>query len=341
MLLNPLATRQQLAVTPSMTDGLSYDLEMELRALGCQIIQQVGILLRLPQRTMAVAQVFFQRFWFTSSMCDFSASEIAMGALLLATKLEETQIRLRHLINAFHYVDYHISKNRHLSPDWTPSSREDRSNVSLASSADSLAPPYCAPAYDSAELSRLRDAVVVSEMQILKRLGFHVQVTLPYALLVNYLQALGLTDSNLKVTVKPHFCWSPENATPPPIDKASSQPVTLAQCAWSFLNDALQTPVLCIFGPHIVACAAIALAAEMCVPQVNLPLEPAPWWLLFDASEPEIKIAASHLLWRYHHQSSVRNVAALLDRHELRRHVAAHPASPKSHAEDMVIHKSW
>ena len=40
----------------------------------------------------------------------------------------------------------------------------------------------------------LKDALVVAEMQILKRLGFHVNVVLPYGTLVNYLRVLGLTS---------------------------------------------------------------------------------------------------------------------------------------------------
>nr|CDI54025.1 cyclin-like protein [Melanopsichium pennsylvanicum 4] len=237
MLLNPLATRQQLEISPSMTDGLSYALEMELRALGCHIIQQAGMLLRLPQRTMAVAQVFYQRFWFTSSMCDFSAADIAMGALLLSTKLEETQISLRHMVNAFHFVHFHLNKHLVCQPGGTTAHQIDEAGVSRSSPLGSASPPYHAPAYDSAELSRLRDATVVSEMQILKRLGFDVQVTLPYALLVNYLQALGLTDPNLKVTVKLHRTWDVELGAAPTKD-ISPERISIAQSAWSFLNDA-------------------------------------------------------------------------------------------------------
>ncbi len=40
----------------------------------------------------------------------------------------------------------------------------------------------------------LKDALVVAEMQILKRLGFNVHVVLPYGTLVNYLRVLGLTS---------------------------------------------------------------------------------------------------------------------------------------------------
>ncbi|EST05059.1 Cyclin, N-terminal [Kalmanozyma brasiliensis GHG001] len=315
MILNPLATRQQLAMTPTMAEGLTFDLEMELRALGCQMIQQMGVLLQLPQRTMAAAQIFFQRFWYTSSMCDFSADKVAVSALLLASKLEETQVGLRRLINAYHYVAFLLTRGARPSA-------------------------YVGLAHDSLEVTSLRDTIVVLEMQMLKRLGFQMQVVLPHALLVQYLRVLGLTDPNLKVTLKPHENWDAEWSTPPS-EGRSEETVSLAQCAWSFLNDALQTPVLCIFGPHVVACAAIALAAEMGEPCVVLPLEPAPWWLLFDASEPEIKIAASHLLWRYHHESSVPHLADLLDRDNLRSYIAKRPASPNSHANDCQVHKSW
>lgn len=213
MILNALATRQQLEMTPSMAEGLIFDLEMELRALGCQMIQQMGVLLQLPQRTMAAAQVFYQRFWYTSSMCDFSADKTAVGALLLASKLEETPIGLLRLTNAYHYVAFHLTKGA-------------RSSSS-----------YMALAHDSLELSSLRDSVVFFEMQILKRLGFQVQTVLPHPLLVQYLRVLGLTDPDLKVTIKPRRGWN-QDWTTPPRERRSEGSVSLAQCAWSFLNDA-------------------------------------------------------------------------------------------------------
>jgi hypothetical protein len=75
-----------------------------------------------------------------------------------------------------------------------------------------IVPPfvYTPQAYFSQTFYDTKDALVISEMQILKRLGFQVQVNLPYATMVNYLQLLGLTKSGLGV----------------------------AQRAWSILNDA-------------------------------------------------------------------------------------------------------
>jgi hypothetical protein len=54
----------------------------------------------------------------------------------------------------------------------------------------------------------MKEGLEVGEMQILKRLGFNVHVSLPYGLLVNYLQVLGIAQDT-------EFC----------------------QKAWNYLND--------------------------------------------------------------------------------------------------------
>ena len=46
---NVLVADEKLLPTPSMVDGLSFDTEMDLRVLGCELIQTSGILLQLPQ----------------------------------------------------------------------------------------------------------------------------------------------------------------------------------------------------------------------------------------------------------------------------------------------------
>lgn len=51
---------------------------------------------------------------------------------------------------------------------------------------------YTPMSYSSNTFYTMKDAIVVAEMQILKRLGFNVQVQLPYATMVNYCQMLGL-----------------------------------------------------------------------------------------------------------------------------------------------------
>jgi hypothetical protein len=45
----PLMKNEQLYPTPSMKDNLSYEVEFDLRLIGCELIQTAGRLLRLPQ----------------------------------------------------------------------------------------------------------------------------------------------------------------------------------------------------------------------------------------------------------------------------------------------------
>jgi len=111
-----------------------------------------------------------------------------MGALYLASKLEECTLRLRDLINV-----YHLLLQRHEHELLQPESEYK----------------HAAMSYWSQVYYDLKDAIVVAEMQILKRLGFDVQVRLPYGTLVNYLQVLGLIE-------RTEAC----------------------QRAWAFLNDA-------------------------------------------------------------------------------------------------------
>ena len=46
---NSVLPLDKLAATPSSNDGLSEDLEHQIRSLGCELIQLAGKLLKLPQ----------------------------------------------------------------------------------------------------------------------------------------------------------------------------------------------------------------------------------------------------------------------------------------------------
>jgi len=45
-IVTPLATLSQIEQTPSNEDGIPSNVEDDLRTLGCQLIQQAGILLK-------------------------------------------------------------------------------------------------------------------------------------------------------------------------------------------------------------------------------------------------------------------------------------------------------
>ena len=91
-----------------------------------------------------------------------------MGALYLASKLEECPIKMRDIINVY---DLLLARLHHTSTaqfEYTPMS------------------------YYSTRFLEMKEALVIAEMQLLKRLGFNVTVVLPYGTLVNYLQVLDM-----------------------------------------------------------------------------------------------------------------------------------------------------
>ncbi|POY71598.1 hypothetical protein BMF94_5383 [Rhodotorula taiwanensis] len=281
-LLNPLAPLDQ--PTPSALDGVPDQLERDLRArqadefqriaVGALLIQQAGVMLKAPQVVMATAQVLFQRFWFVTSLKHFGIRDIGMGALFLASKLEESTLRIRDIVNCFSYLSSLISYCS-TAPYPPPNSYE----------------AYVPMDYFATEFYDHKDALVIAEMQLLKRLGFQTQCGLPYGHLVNYLQCLELTGEK-----------------------------ELVNRCWGFCNDMLQTPAPALYPQGTLALASIYLAIRLPRPAalssssasengtdgppppptlIALPLEPVPWWTHFDATEEELVHITSLLLSLY------------------------------------------
>lgn len=109
-----------------------------------------------------------------------------MGALYLASKLEEAPLRIRDIINCYSYLDALVAYCS--SPPYPPASSYSA---------------YVPMDYFATEFYDLKDAMVIAEMQILKRLGFQTQCGLTYGHLVNYLQVLELAGDNELV----RRCW--------------------------------------------------------------------------------------------------------------------------------------
>ncbi|EGN96061.1 hypothetical protein SERLA73DRAFT_185577 [Serpula lacrymans var. lacrymans S7.3] len=282
ILLVPLASHSQIENTPSREDGMPHGLEEDLRAYGCKMIHEAGILLKQKQVAVATAQIIFQRFWFVTSMKHFGIGDIGMGALYLASKLEECVLRMRDLINIY---DVLLQRETHKVKSHThPQTKKFH---------------YTPMSYFGNTFYDLKDAIVVSEMQILKRLGFNMHITLPYNTLVNYLRVLGLTDR----------------------DDVCSR-------AWGYLNDALQTPVYAIYSVPTIVTAAIVLTTRHL--GISLPSTPPDcWWELFDADWEDVWIVCGHVM-RLYRQRSVEDcirVAALINKKSVREWLEKNPTT--------------
>jgi cyclin L len=93
-----------LARSPSREDGVSEAVEQDHRFWGCEIIEEAGILLRLPQVVMVTAQTMLHRFYYRKSLRDFDAFRVAIGCLFLAAKVEEQPKRIKDVLSVFYAI---------------------------------------------------------------------------------------------------------------------------------------------------------------------------------------------------------------------------------------------
>eukprot|EP00253_Pinus_taeda_P028809 PITA_28809 len=151
-------TDEQIANSPSRKDGIDEQTEMTLRLFGCELIQESGILLRLPQAVMATGQVLFHRFYFKKSFARFNVKRVAASCVWLAAKLEESPRRIPQVLNVFHRMECR------------------RENLPL----EPLEPHSKKYAEMKMDLNR-------TERHLLKEMGFICHVEHPHKFILNYL----------------------------------------------------------------------------------------------------------------------------------------------------------
>ncbi|KAK6532701.1 hypothetical protein TWF281_006879 [Arthrobotrys megalospora] len=252
----PLATPAQLSTSPSQQSGIPESLEQKLHLVACRLIQAAGILMELPQPTIATAIVLLQRYYLTTSLTASPLLQTTLASLYLSTKLTEHSQKPRDLINIFKYLlsptsPLHPPHLRHKDDETT----ERKSNKSL----------YYVPEGD---YTALRSLLLSTEAKILRALGFNTTVNLPYTLAFNYLQSLGVLTSTSTPTKTPDGSLS----NPLQHDK-------LVSTTFAYLTDLLSSPsqVYLTHHPHELAVAGIYLAARD--HGVKLPER---WWEVWD-----------------------------------------------------------
>ncbi|XP_006294176.2 cyclin-L1-1 [Capsella rubella] len=154
-------TDEQLKASPSRKDGIDETTETSLRIYGCDLIQEGGILLKLPQAVMATGQVLFHRFYCKKSLAKFDVKIVAASCVWLASKLEENPKKARQVIIVFHRMECR------------------RENLPL----DHL------DMY-SKKFSELKVELSRTERHILKEMGFVCHVEHPHKFISNYLATL-------------------------------------------------------------------------------------------------------------------------------------------------------
>ncbi|XP_024030986.1 cyclin-L1-1 [Morus notabilis] len=155
-------TDEQLQNSPSRKDGIDEATETTLRIYGCDLIQESGILLRLPQAVMATGQVLFHRFYCKKSFARFNVKKVAASCVWLASKLEECPRKARQVLIVFHRMECR------------------RENLPI-----DILDPY------SKKYSDLKMELTRTERHTLKEMGFICHVEHPHKFISNYLATLG------------------------------------------------------------------------------------------------------------------------------------------------------
>ncbi|XP_031279808.1 cyclin-L1-1 [Pistacia vera] len=154
-------TDEQLQNSPSRKDGIDEATETTLRIYGCDLIQESGILLKLPQAVMATAQVVFHRFYCKKSFARFDVKIVAASSVWLASKLEESPRKARQVIIVFHRME--------CRREGLPIEHLD---------------------IFSKKFSELKVELSRTERHILKEMGFVCHVEHPHKFISNYLATL-------------------------------------------------------------------------------------------------------------------------------------------------------
>lgn len=154
-------TDEQLQNSPSRKDGIDELTETTLRIYGCDLIQESGILLRLPQAVMGTGQVLFHRFYCKKSFARFSVKRVAASCVWLASKLEESPRKAKHVLIVFHKMECR------------------RENLPI----EHLDP-------FSKKYSDLKMDLNRTERHLLKEMGFICHVEHPHKFISNYLATL-------------------------------------------------------------------------------------------------------------------------------------------------------
>ncbi|KAG0140936.1 hypothetical protein CROQUDRAFT_664524 [Cronartium quercuum f. sp. fusiforme G11] len=209
--------------TPSQKNGMRYEKEFYERSKGINFIIQSSINLALPQIIIATSINFLHKFYMIKSLYKFPLFQLSATCLFLATKVEEVPRKLDYIAKEFLIIKDHHNHN-----------------------IDGIV--------DQNEFENLKKDILYYEDILLRTLCYDLAVDHPYIPLIRTVKELHLEHFKL-----PHS----HTKFSLPIDLSDTHKAkSLAQEAWSFINDSLFTPLCLISNPSVIAAASFLLAVS-------------------------------------------------------------------------------
>jgi hypothetical protein len=270
--------------TPSAKDGISSSTERLHRLHGTSLIASSCRLLKLSASTFATACTIFHRYFHQVSLRKANVWSISMAATLLAAKTEEAALTIRQII----LVYTHLYRRRRLIMTDSGSSMDTDDECQRIVEHPSVGvDPLSTTLTAEAKLKHLRtalpglsglgpiwkdwyDEIISAENEILRQLGFTLY-WIPdehsHKFILYFLRTLQVEDHVINKEDYERF----------------------VQRAWNYCNDCCRLDLCVRFDSEILACAAIFLTAlDM---NVDLPMEPVPWWRVFCGPDKEGEIS--------------------------------------------------
>ena len=275
-----LFTEEEVLSAPSIMDGLSPQEERCRRAKGVNFIIQAGILLKLPQLTLATAAVFFQRFYMRKSMVPekmgvhhyVRSPSSNPSSLPPPTRWILPRSKFHANLKAADDLLTYISLEQNIAATAlflaTKTEENCRKTKEIVIAVAKVAQKNASLIIDdqSKEYWRWRDSILLYEEIMLELLTFDVVLQSPYTILYDQLQKLQIEDN------KP-----------------------LRNVAWAFLNDSCLTTLSLRLPAKDSAIGAIYFAAKFLGDTIPDDENGHPWWELLGGEPGKIVRAVAVL----------------------------------------------
>jgi len=263
-----LFSEAELTSTPTVLDGIPIAEERCRRAKGVNFIIQAGILLKLPQLTLATASVFFHRFYMRQSMAQEKGGIHHYVGCLKHSLPPARRITFWKLPRSKSHATFKSKSQQSLTfESWeqniaatslflaTKTEENCRKTKEIVIAVAKVAQKNASLIIDeqSKEYWRWRDNILMYEELMLELLTFDVVLSSPYNFLYQHLRYLQIDDN------KP-----------------------LRNTAWAFINDSCLTMMCLLIPPSHIAVAAIYFAIKFTKEKIPDTHDSLPWYVLFN-----------------------------------------------------------
>jgi cyclin T len=162
--LIPVTRHFDISQLPSIKEGMSEKEESLKRKKTVRFIEETCRLLKLPRVAVATATVFFHRFYAKHSFQVHDRFEVAVAAIILAAKTEESPKKVNVVLEEATRL-----KLRNIQAGRVSQAATDVASPEAFNSTTAALDPK------SEEFSKLKERVLLLERVILHTIGFELR----------------------------------------------------------------------------------------------------------------------------------------------------------------------